>query len=215
MARMITKEFTFDDMENEVRFSRASLKADPDAAMLHPRADSLLGWISAARDKDALARTAVQEASAFRFVANTRLDAACRSFGRDLAHSLSNDRSGARWHRFFRGTVDDFVSQPLADQAAACLAWLTIDEPVLAPHRETIERWAEAAKSALEQTEASGQVRGTAMVAKEQLAEDLTRARDGLAVALATLADEHGFGRNYPDGFFIREKKRAKTPKAE
>jgi len=132
MARMITKEFTFDDMENEVRFSRASLKADPDAAMLHPRADSLLGWISAARDKDALARTAVQEASAFRFVANTRLDAACRSFGRDLAHSLSNDRSGARWHRFFRGTVDDFTSQPLADQAAACLAWLTIDEPVLA-----------------------------------------------------------------------------------
>ena len=26
---------------------------------------------------------------------------ACRSFGSELAHTLSNDRSGARWHRYF------------------------------------------------------------------------------------------------------------------
>ena len=215
MARMITKDFTFDDMQNEVRYTRASLKADPVAEVLLPRTDSLLGLIARAREQDELARTAQQEASASRYVANTRLDVVCRSFGRDLAHALSNDRSGARWHRFFKGTVDDFISQPLGDQADACLAWLAIDEPLLAPHRETIERWARAAKAALSQTDASAQVRGTAMVAKEQLAEDLTRARDGVAVALATLADEHGLGRNYADGFFIREKKRAKAAKEE
>ena len=92
--------------------------------------------------------------------------------------------------------MDDFISQPLADQAAACLAWLTIDVPVLAPHRETIERWAQTAKAALRWPRRGAR----------------------------TLAYEHGLGRNYPDGFFpegeasklgIQEKKRPKAPNAE
>ena len=215
MVRMINADFTFDDMENEVRFTRACLAADPDAAPLRPTTDRWLAMVKVAREADETARTSVQEASAFRQVANTRLDSACRDFGRDLAHALSNDRSGARWRRFFPGTVDDFISQPLADQASACIAWLPLDEPVLAPHLPSIERWARAAKTALEQTDASGTARGTAMIAKERTADDLTRARDGLERALSELADAHNLGRDYAAGFFIQSKKRKKGPKEE
>ena len=214
MARKVTPDFTFDEMENEVRYSRAALLADPDASDLVPSSDSWLGMVSTAREKDSAARTAATEASAHRYVANTRLDGHCRSFGRDLAHGLSNDRSTARWHRFFTGTVDDFISQPLEDQANACIAWLPLEEPVLAPHLAPLERWARAAKAAVDMTQASAQVRGTAMVAREQAAENLTRARDGLAIALSARAAERGLPRDYADGFFIQERKK-KGPKKD
>jgi hypothetical protein len=212
MARKITPDFTFDEMENEIRYTRASLLADPDASDLAPSTDGWLGGVTHARDKDGLARTAVTEASAHRYVANTRLDRHCRNFGRDLAHTLENDRSSARWHRFFPGTVDDFISQPLEDQANACIAWLPLEEPALAPHLASIERWARAAKAAVELTGASAQVRGTAMVVREQAAENLTRARDGLAIALSARAAERNLPRDYADGFFMQERKK-KGPK--
>lgn len=215
MARKLTPDFTFDELENEIRYTRASLMADPDTVDLVPSTESWLGGVAEARSKDALARTAATEASAHRYVANARLDDSCRAFGRDLAHALHNDRTSARWHRFFRGTVDDFISQPLEDQANACLAWLTLDEPALAPHLASIERWARAALAAFATTQASAQVRGTAMVAREQAAETLTRARDGLANALSARAAERGLPRDYADGFFIRERKKKTSKKDE
>lgn len=184
-----------------------------DASDLLPSTDSWLGGVDTARDKDKAARTAAMEASAHRSVANTRLDRHCRSFGRDLAHALENDRSSARWHRFFPGTVDEFISQPLETQANACIAWLPLEEPVLAPHVASIERWARAAKAAVDLTVASAQVRGAAMVAREQAAENLTRARDGLAIALSARAAERGLPRDYADDFFIQERKKKEPQK--
>ena len=210
MARKITVDFTFDDDENEVLYTRASVMADPDAADLLPTTDGWLGLIDAARAKDRAARTATQEAAAARAIANRRLDGACRAFGRELAAALQNDRSGARWTRFFRTTVDAFVSQPLGEQAAACLAWLSIEDAVLARHREALERWARAAQAALTRTSESAQVRGAALVAREQLAEDLTRGRDGLEALLTQRGLERDLGRDFAAGFFIQARKKAK-----
>ena len=59
-------------------------------------------------------------------------------------------------------------------------------------------------------------MRGTAIVAREALAENLTRARDGLHAALVVRAQERNLPRDFADGFFIvSSRKREKGPKGE
>jgi hypothetical protein len=201
-------------MENECIFTRAAKRADRNASDMLAMSSTWLGSIEAVRVLERDARTAFQEATAARMIANARLDDACRSFGRSLATDLKNDRTSARWKRFFRGTVDEFVTQPLVDQADACIAWLEIDDPALTPFREELTHWAHAAKAAITATGSSGQVRGTAIVAREALAENLTRARDGLHAALVVRAQERNLPRDFADGFFIvSSRKTGKGPK--
>ena len=157
MAKQVNPEMTFDDMENECIFTRAAKRADRNASDMISTSDAWLGWIENVRVQERAARTAFQEATAARMIANARLDETCRSFGRALATDLKNDRTSARWKRFFRGTVDDFVTQPLVDQADACIAWLAIDDAALAPFRDELTHWAEAAKAAITATNSSGQ----------------------------------------------------------
>lgn len=213
MARRLNTGFTHDDLEDEVLFTRAGLTADPDAADKLTVTDPWMGLVDASRAAERAARAAQQEAAALRAVANRRMDAACRAFGRDLAAAVQNDRESARWRSFFRTTVDDFISQPLAAQAAACLAWLPQTEPAFAPHRDNIERWARLAQTAIERTNASAQVRGAAMVAKERATEDLTRSRDALEGSLQQRAAERQLPREWASTFFIQESKRSNKPK--
>ena len=214
MAKKIEPDMPFDEMENQCLFTRAALRADRIVVDLLPTTDLWLGWVAAVRAMELAARTAMQEATASRVIANLRLDDTCRSFGRSLSTELKNDRSSARWHRFFHGTVDDFVSQPLVDQAAACIGWLETPEPVLEAFRGEIGHWAHAAEDAIKATNASAQTRGAAMVAREELAEKLTRARDGLHAALVARAQERNLPRDFADGFFIVSS-RKKGPKTE
>ena len=124
MVKQINPDMTFDEMENECIFTRAAKRADRNASDMLAMSSTWLGSIEAVRVLERNARTAFQEATAARMIANARLDDTCRSFGRALATDLKNDRTSARWKRFFRGTVDEFVTQPLVDQADACIAWL-------------------------------------------------------------------------------------------
>ena len=149
MAKKIEPDMPFDEMENQCLFTRTALRVDRIVVDLLPTTDLWLGWIAGVRAMELAARTAMQEATASRVIANLRLDDTCRSVGRALSAELKNDRSGARWNRFFHGTVNDFVSQPLIDQADACIGWLETDEPVLAPFREELSHWAHAAKAAM------------------------------------------------------------------
>ena len=215
MARAITEDFTFDEMENETLFSRAALRADPNASDFVLTTNPWLGFVASARAQDLAARTALQESTASRVIANQRLDETCRNVGRALSAELKNDRSSARWARIFGGTVDEFIHKPLAVQATACKSWLETDEPVLAPFRADIALWANAAEAAIRATSDSGQVRGTALVGRESVAETLTRARDGLHAALVARANERNLPRDFADGFFILTPKKAnKGPKA-
>gem|GEM_PF-1138802 len=210
VARKITDDFTFDSMEDEILYTRGALLADPDAADLAPSTDGWMALVDAARAKDRAARAATQDAAALRSIGNRRLDGGCRDFGRDLATDLKNDRSSARWTRFFRSTVDSFIAQPLAAQAAAVLAWASAEDPVLARHSESLTRWARAANDALTATSNTVQVRGTAVVAREQVAEDLTKSRDGLDATLTQRAIERNLPRDYAASFFIQDRKKAK-----
>lgn len=210
MVRKLPDDLGFDDHEDEILFTRAMLAADPNASGLLATTDSWLGRVDAARLLDRAGREATMGASALRLVANAYLDGECRAVGRDLAHDLNNDRSGVRWTRIFPTTVDAFISQPLGEQATACQAWITTDEPVIAARSEALTRWSTAAQTAIATTKASAQVRGTAMLARESLAEDLTRARDGLARALAERAEARALPRDYVERFFLKDRRRSK-----
>lgn len=214
MVRKVVNDWTYDDWENEILFTIAALEADPDASDLVPRTATWMSMVDAARAQDRAARVAAFSASAHRSVANARLDSTCRQFGRELAADLGNDRQSPRWRRFFGGPVGDFVGQPLGDQAAACIAWLSVEDAVLTRLRPRIETWAHAAQSALVRTRDSAQARGNAIVVRESTAENLTRARDALHATLVARAAERGLERDFADGFFIVETKRRRSPAA-
>lgn len=203
MARKITERFTLDECEDEIIYTRAALKADPDAADLLPVTEAWLSQVDKARTADRAARMAMGEATALRVVANGRLDDTCAHFGDDLNLAVRKDRASARWRRFFGGPVTNFVRQRLASQVRAVRAWLAITgDEVLEKFRPELDRWSANAQSALDATAESAQARGTAHVVRETLAEDLTRERDGLYAQLFARANERGLGREWPSRFF-------------
>jgi len=215
MPRRITGAFTFDDCEEEIFFTRAALKADLDAADLLSTTDGWLELVDAARAKDRIAREAFAEASAARSVANGRLDDACRAFGDELHLAVRRDHSAARYRRFFPSTVGAFVRQRLVTQVAAVRSWLTTaGDELLDRHHEALDRWSNSAQSALDATQASAQTRGLAIIAREALADDLTRERDGLEAALMARARERDLTRDWPSRFFRVESRASTTTDA-
>jgi hypothetical protein len=213
MPRKIPPDITFDDAEDETLFTRAGVRADPDAADLVAQTDGWLSMIDAARAKDRAAREAVMNTDAARIIANTRLDLACVAFGDDLYLATGKDTKGVRWTQFFPIAVSRFIKQRLADQAAKVRNWLGSKEPTLKKHRDELDAWSAASLTAIEKTHGVALVRGQATIAREQMAEDLTRERDGLHDALSARARERGLPRDWPDQFF-RTKSRPSAAKA-
>lgn len=202
MPRKIPQDITFDDAEDEVLFTRAALLADPDAAAQAAQTAAWLAIVDGARAKDRTAREAVMNTDAARIVANTRLDLACVAFGDDLFLAVGKDTKGVRWTQFFAIAVSRFIKQRLADEAAKVRNWLGSKEPALDKHRSALDLWSAASLTAIEKTHGIALVRGEATIAREEMAEDLTRERDGLHDALSAHAREVGLPRNWADQFF-------------
>jgi hypothetical protein len=208
MIRKLTTRFTFAALRQEVWFTRAALKADPDAADFVPLTDGWLGLIDGVEGTWTRSFVGRLEADAARVVANARLDGACVAFGDRLYLDVGKDRASARWRRFFKAAVSTFVRGSLTEQIATVKSWLTVDDPLVAEARPELTRWADAASTALDQTRNTAQLRGEAAVAKEQLVDDLTRARDGLHAALVARAHEKKLARTWPSVFFLVESPR-------
>lgn len=208
--RQITAEMTLDDTEDEVLFTRAALKADPNASHLLPMTDDWLALVDAARVKDRQARVADADATAARVVSNFHFDHACTQFGDDLFLAVAKDRESARWTQFFPIAVSRFVKMRFDKQVQKVQAWLApnVTEPALDKHRPVLTTWSNAAAAALGQTSGVAMVRGAALLAREQLAEDMTRERDGLHDALAGHGRTKGLPRDWPKQFFRATKRK-------
>ena len=206
MAAQIDTHMTLDDVESDILYTRAALEADPDASDLLSTTDSWLGMIDAVRAKGRDARTIQTRAAARRRIAGGRLDAECTRFGDALYLAVGKDRNAARWTRFFSGshqTPSSFVRQAIRTQLTAVTAWLGVTgDDVLDAHRDPLTKWSGAMNEALDLTASTTTARGAYHVAREQLAEDLTRARDGLEATLVQRADERGLARDWPGLFF-------------
>lgn len=183
-------------------YTRAALAADPDSKELLPMTDGWLTRIDAARSLDRAYRVATAEATAQRQVSNGRLDAACVAFGDALYLAAGKDRTAARWTQFFKLPVSRFVRQAFATQVTVVRGWLAIQDEALTAHRTPLDTWSQRAQEALAGTAATAAPLGAARPAREQLAEDLTRERDGLEDALAARARELKLPRDWSSLFF-------------
>lgn len=209
MPRKLSSNETLDTLEEEILFTRAALEADEDAADLAPRTDDWLALVDAQRARDRSARVAEASATAHRVIANGRLDDVCGRFAKELA--IDAPTSSPRWRRFFSRAPSDWLRQRLASQIAAVRGWLTIEgDALLERHRAGLARWSDAGQAALDRSAASAQVRGAARVGREELAEDLTRERDGLHAALVARAVERGLPREWADRFFRVQSRRGR-----
>lgn len=203
MPHAITPAMTFDTIEDSIIFTRAALRADPDAQDLLPVTDAWLALLEPARAKDRACREAVANANAARVIANGRLDAACGAFADDLFLAAGKDRHAARWTQFFSSTITSFTRQALSKQVTTVLGWLTgSKDPALEPRRADLDKWANAANDALVKTRATALVRGEAHLSREELADALTRERDGLHETLAARARDKRLPRDWADLFF-------------
>lgn len=206
MPHAIAADATFDTIESEILFTRAALRADPDATDLLSHTDTWLSLVEPARAKERAAREAVENANAERAVANARLDATCVAFGDDLHMAVQKDHRAARWLQFFPIAVSSFVKQALARQVVTVKGWITSSkDPVLEKHRANLETWAARADDALVKTRGTALVRGEAHQAREDLAAELTRERDGLHEALSARARDRELPRDWADVFFRTE----------
>jgi hypothetical protein len=111
--------------------------------------------------------------------------------------------------------VSRFVRRALERQVSTVRGWLALaagQEAVLDTHRAGLERWATAADVAITRTRGTALVRGQAAQARVEMAEALTRERDGLHEALAARARERDLPREWPSVFFRLERRRAAAP---
>ncbi len=201
--RKIPNTVTFDDAEDEIRFTIAALKADPDTGDLVASTDDWMSIVDTARAEWRTCRQAIADTDAGRIVANHRFDMACTRFGDELYLAVGKDSSSRRWTQHFDRAVSRFVRMPLGKQLGRVLGWLSQStDEVLARHRDKLELWTGKVKAALEATGATAIVRGRAWIGRETMAESLTAARDGLFETLAARARERDLGRDWPDIFF-------------
>jgi hypothetical protein len=205
MPRKVISKWSFDMVEDEILFTMASLAADPDSKDLLSLTEGWLARLDEARTKDRGARQEMAGADALRAVANGRLDRACVAFGDDLRIVVGKDTTSPRFRQFFLHPVSIFIRGSLPKQVAKVRAWLGSEDEALEPHRAGLDRWSKAAADALERTNALALVRGQAQIAREQLADDLTRERDGLHEALSARSRAQGLDRRWPDLFFRTE----------
>lgn len=217
MPYALTRKTTLDDCEETTLDTRAALEADPDASELLPLTDGWMEEIDKTRAVERTTRKKVAQANARRRVSNTRLDMTCGGFADELHLAVNKDHTSARWLTFFAVAVGLFVRQALSRQVAAVRGWLTSNDAVLEKHRPALTFWSGKAQEALDETVALATAHGEAHVAREHLAEFLTRGRDGLHDALSGIARQKGFAREWPDAFFqvqSRSKKRLEEPEA-
>lgn len=202
MPRKLIAKLPFEEIEDEILFTQAALAADPDAKDLVPLTESWLALIDQAQKTELELRREVAHTDAARMVANARLDQACMAFGDELWMAADKDRSSPRFKQFFQEAPGRFIRTALPRQIAQVRAWLLSSDEVFLKHKPELETWVQAADTALIATRALALKRGQTAVARDELAADLTRERDGLAENLAARARERKLDRAWPKAFF-------------
>ena len=189
---------------DELIYTISALQADPRAAALLSLTEGWLTTLDEVRKVDRKARVKVVNAEARRVVSNENLDNACEAFGAALLDDVEGDRSSARWKAFFIVPVASFVRLSLRRQVEGVEHWLERDDPLLATHREALTQWSAAAAAAVEDTRRLAVARSSILIAREQLAEDISREREALLCGLLEIASDEVLPPTWPEAFFYR-----------
>lgn len=203
MPRKLIDKMPLDDLEDEIMYTIAALKADENTQDFIPTAEGWMTHVDEVRATDREVRQTVANVDAARMMANEYLDQTCVAFGDDLYYDVDKDRKCTRWTQFFPVAVSAFVRQPLSKQVNAVRGWLaSAQDPVLEQYRSDLEKWVTKADDTLVQTSGLAGQRARVWAQRESLAELLTNERDVLRDLLAQRARELKFSRTWPDLFF-------------
>lgn len=204
MIRKLTEKMTIDDLQDEVVFTQAMLKAHPLVAHLSTYADDwdddlpgLLGQSRANRNLRIFL-------DARRQVANEYLGRHIDAFSDDLLKFVNKDRTHKLYTQYFTRPPAEFVDQPLVDEVAAVRAWLPNNQPLLDPHRPELVRWSDTADAVLAEDKRAIQLTAELGQMRERIVNALTAKRDALWALLAEVARQHGLPRTWPNTFFRR-----------
>lgn len=205
MARKLLSSMTLDEIEDEILYTRAALKTDPNAQDLLSHTEAWLGQLDAVRSYDRQVRERVADVDASRVLGNEYLDSTCISFGDRLLPAVNKNRNSRRWLQFFPISVSRFVDQSLSKQVEIVRGWLGLPEgsdEVLDEYRIPLTDHVGWVDRALVDTRNLTQLRGIVWQRRDQLVADLTAQRDQLREILAQRARERGLSRTWPDAFF-------------
>jgi|JI10StandDraft_1071094.scaffolds.fasta_scaffold35339_3 hypothetical protein len=202
MPKQIDPDAALSETRRETTFTRAALRAHPDAADL---VDQTADWnepISDLRSELEANEDERTELDAQFKVLNAGFDADCIAFGEDALKAAGKDRSNPRFTRYFKVAPNEFVRQDIDDQVAAVEGWLSVDDPTLAPWRARFEAWLLKLKAHRTARVASTQKTQTLRIKRQAFATDLTAKRDALHRRLGDRAQERGLPRGFADLFF-------------
>lgn len=201
--RKLPSDISFEDAEDEVLYTRAALAADPNAQDLLAETDDWLPLIDGTRAADRDARAASMNAQAKRAVAGGYLDFFSERFADELFLAVSKDRESFRWLTFFTKPVSVFLRQRLDKQVKATQGWLSITtDDVLEKHRPNLTQWSTEVDSSMIAQKEAAVKRGVAAQLRADMAEGLTKERDGLFELLSARARAKGLAREWPQAFY-------------
>jgi hypothetical protein len=213
MPRKIPATMSAEARRKQIVFTRAALRASPDARHLLSLTDAWLPENAKLQAAIEAAEDAEANAAAERAIANAHLDGAVRLFARaleaDIAAQLPPSQKAtetARFRAFFPVAPGAFIKLAQAEEARRVAAWLTEADPVVEVHRAPLTEWSTALTTALTNTDAVAMLRGRAQVARERNAAELTRSRDALHLALADVALAKRYDRDWAESFFTFER---------
>ena len=205
MSRKLLHRWTLDRLEEEVLFTCAVLKTDPDSADLLPLTEGWLASIDEARARERALRSLDAETRAARQVANDHLDDEVMELSWTLLNQVRRDRRHPRYIAFFPKSPSQLIDEPMSHEVARVKGWLADDkDAALDLHREALTRWANALEQALLEGAQVHFSRMSRTKAHRQLCDGLTLKRDRLHAALRERAVERGLPRAWADRFFLK-----------
>lgn len=203
MAKKLAQDATIETLEDEIMYTIAALKADPDALDLEEKTRDWFPQVDALRAYDREVRQTLANADASRVVCNERLDMAVVEFGRSLLYEVDNDRSAPRWTGFFPEPPSAFIRKPLNDEVAAVQGWLGgPSDAILEAHRTALTETSAQAQAAVISSAGESSWRANLRARRAEVADALTSARDALYTELVLRAQERKLSRTWPDAFF-------------
>lgn len=211
----IDYDVSLDDLEAELIFIQEAVAADPDAADLLPLTDTWITRLDAHRGRERGARRVKARAAALKQVGLARMDESAKQFALELSAAVGGDHGVARWTLFFRERVSSFVRGAADEQVKTVRRWIGLKDDALDRHRAALTAWADKTADALKLTLDAANERGTSLVGKETLVDEVNRELDGLLGALLARQAEKKFPHGWADAFFPVTRRRARRAEAD
>jgi hypothetical protein len=218
--RELRAETPLETLEDEIVYTDAALKADPEAEDLAPGFAGQLESLDEVYDRERATRRAVTEATAYSRVADSRLDEEVLGSGRVMEVPLKGDRTHPSWTKVYGTATPSDVAKLARPKEVIKVrgmikAMTELGLAILATVIASLTFWAGRLDGGLTRLTDSKADRGRFRSERDEFIIGLNRARRALYGSLTTRAAERGLPKEWPDLFFRHETSRTRSKPTE